>query len=369
LTVYGGTSSELDNQKPGQFITRYDPAGTHLWTRTINKTDLGFASGYFWIDQLVTDEANNAYMIGGLALDPYAIPSINRPMLLKVNPNGKLEWGKTMPDTTFYRSLENLIVDSLGNVWTVWNDWNDADRSKAPRNRLVVSRYDSSGVCHASTTLEFAQRTHLSTLNTDQYGHIYLSGYSMNLDAVPVTDSSRLGNFMLKLNQRAELVWNHDLSAEHPEDRPYGIDKVIMKGDSMFTITRAGGGYTATLMLRKLDLNGKMLWSTDAGPTNPSMDMEYIDVVNFEISENNKLKLKIHYGGHKYVGIEKYTPHYDFAVLQFDANGGRLYEKRWDTGSLSGPLNWVDGPGAKVAYAQGHTDVPANTPAGLTHME
>ncbi len=360
LTVYGTTESELDNQKPGSFLTRYDPTGTHLWTRTIKMTDLGFTTGYLWMNRLVMDAANNTYILGYFSLEPLANSRIYRPFLLKVDPNGKLEWGRTMPDTTFWGASTNLTVDNLGNIWLVWDDWSSGDKT----NRLLVQRYDSSGICHASIALNFAQRTFLSNLNTDQYGHIYLSGYSINFDTVPVTGSSRVGNFMVKLNQRADTVWNHDLNEEHPTDNQYGIEKVVVKDDSMFTITRAGGSYTATLILRKLDLNGKTLWSTNAGPTNPTMDMESIYAWYFEISQN-KLRLKTHYGGHKYVGVEKYTPHYDFAVLQFDSQGKRLYEKRWDTGSLPGPINWVDGAGIKIAFAQGHTDIPANTPAGF----
>jgi hypothetical protein len=286
------------------FIQKLDAGGGLLWAAGIGDT----MNRSEWGAEVVTDAAGNIYAIGhfwGTAdVDPgegeYFL-SQNRwtTMVLKINPDGDLIWGKQMGSETAGHAYGNSIaVDNNGNVITAGSFYGRVDFDPGPgvvnltctSNDGFVQKLDANGNFIWVKQIIGTDYKIPYSMATDASGNIYTSGYFKGtVDFNPdkklkynLTSFGDYDGFILKLTGNGNFVWAKQIGGTAQEGiysltlDPFGNlyttgyfygTADFNPGSGTFNMTPAGGDDAFIL---KLDLSGNFIWAKQLG--GPSWD-------------------------------------------------------------------------------------------------
>jgi len=119
--VYKAWSGGSDASNTWPFITKWDSAGNHVWTKSIPTGN-------------VINQGNNNLAIDGNG-DIYITGSAGYPTTIKLNSSGVQQWARTITTPPTTGSRPSIAVDPAGNSYIYF----------AVSNQIVVVKYNASG--------------------------------------------------------------------------------------------------------------------------------------------------------------------------------------------------------------------------------
>lgn len=119
--VYKAWSGGSDSSNTWAFITKWDSAGTHQWTKSIPTGNVINQGN----NNLGIDSDGNIYIAG----------SAGYPTIIKLNSSGVQQWARTLTTTGTTGSKPSLAVDAAGNSYLYCS----------VANQPVIAKYNSSG--------------------------------------------------------------------------------------------------------------------------------------------------------------------------------------------------------------------------------
>jgi hypothetical protein len=147
-------------------LLKYTSAGALTWQRCWDTT------GYDDNGSDVLVSGGNIYVCG----NTYgAVPSNGEILLMQYSPTGTLNWRKTWGGSGM-ESSSALVADSSGNIYV--NGYSTSFGAGAEDTLLL--KYNSSGVLQWRRIFGWATRDYTRDLAIDQYGYLYLSGYTVD---------------------------------------------------------------------------------------------------------------------------------------------------------------------------------------------
>src|SRR5262249_39494750 len=133
IYIAGDTRGNLDGTNAGSsdwFVSRYNAAGTRLWTRQIGSSDYDEGTG------ISADASGNVYVVGVTNGGTTAF-------LRKFNDAGTLQWSQQLP-TDAPNNSPSVATDGLGNIYVAGN----VRTSPGPpvtANDVFLSKYNDAG--------------------------------------------------------------------------------------------------------------------------------------------------------------------------------------------------------------------------------
>jgi hypothetical protein len=302
------------------FLQKLDANGALLWAASIGDTFNMNERGA----EVVTDAAGNIYATGYFwgttDVDPgdgvYFL-SQNRwtTMVLKINPDGDLIWGKQMgSETAGHAYGRSIAVDNSGNVITSGSFYGRVDFDPGPgvvnltctSNDVFVQKLDANGNFMWVKQLVGTDYKFPYCMATDVSGNIYTCGYFMGtVDFNPdrklkynLTSFGDYDIFVLKLTGNGDFGYAKQIGGTG-QDLCYSIDldpagylyttgqfngtADFNPGTGTYNLTSFGGNDAYVL---KLGLSGNFVWVKQiGGPSYDSgCDIVLDDEGNFYVS-------------------------------------------------------------------------------------
>lgn len=215
--VYCGISNGVADLDPGSavfnvhgtqtnvkgFISKMDTAGNIVWIDTFSSTT---ANGTVWIQSIAVDESDYIYATGSFRgtvdLDPgpgqslHSTPHYSAIFFLKLDPNGNLEWAKSLDGTALnlnqgYEIIVSkeygiYVAGTFGNGYIDFDPGPDSTLVSAPVRHIFVAKYDYAGNFIWANSYGGNGPEESCVLDTDEAGNLYLSGqFSLYTDFDP----------------------------------------------------------------------------------------------------------------------------------------------------------------------------------------
>ncbi len=173
-------------------------------------------------------------------------------------------------------SVQQLVVDSSGNIYVAGssqNSWGTPERSYTADSDEFVAKIDSSGNLIWNTFLGGTGTDSASSIDVDEAGNIFVSGFANASWGSPVRPYTGGGDtFIAKLDNDGHLIWNTFVGGSGGD---YGQRiKVDLAGNTYVAgqgnITwgspkRAFSSGDSDGFIAKIDPYGSLLWNTFLG--------------------------------------------------------------------------------------------------------
>lgn len=216
--VYCGTSNGTADLDPGPgvfyvhgtqtnvkgFISKMDTSGNIVWIDTFSTTG---GNGSVWIQSVTVDAGNYIYATGSFRgtvdLDPGPGQSLHTTsnnngaiFFFKLNPNGSLEWAKSLSGTAqnlnqgyeiiVSREYGIYVAGTFGNGDIDFDPGPGTMLLSAPVRHIFVAKYDHEGALIWAKSYGGDGPEESCVMDTDGDGNLYLAGqFSMNTDFDP----------------------------------------------------------------------------------------------------------------------------------------------------------------------------------------
>ena len=261
---FKGNFRSSDSMVMGEFLSRYDKAGTLLWHKE-------FYSPYKRKAELLTvcDKKGNVFMAG---------ESINRQMFRKYSSEGDLVFSKEIPK---HGSAKAICLDSQNNILLAgYSPSLIPFEGQQLTSNTFIAKYQPDGtfLWVKPFFIEYLSPDNSFDMVVDEQNYIYTTGnYRSSLDFAPGVqfEKPRAGDgFVAKYNQEAELIWVEKISGENSQ-YPTSIT-INKKGDVfvagyysnalvMGTYTAEPSRGSADAFVAKYSNNGGFQWVRTGG--------------------------------------------------------------------------------------------------------
>ena len=337
------------------YVVKFDVSGNRMWSREITST----VAGEPWSitpGATIADRNGNTYMTFKFPVRAPEPWYDSKQKLIKLDPNGNLVWERSLPQGF----TQQLQVDARGQLWVLnSNVLNGYAVPVLGRPSWSLQRFDPDGQCRleaaVDTTATPAVRyDQVGAIAADDAGSIYLTGTKAPPTPSTTTTSSAVdlsttGPFITKLDWRGKPVWMHFLNASRNDDQDLWswIPLIRIVGKDMFV---AASDTTKPdkprLHLKKFNLDGKLLWTRDIGPTKVTLNEEGKRIRDLIVLGNGDLMVQTNYNGYRPNCCISNWDSEDY-LLHLDINGNRLGERLLsrDGDGIGFGHSWVAGPG------------------------
>jgi hypothetical protein len=350
-----------DSSKNDFCISRYDPTGKVIWTRTYN----GLSSGDDIPYRVAVDYQRNIIVTGKSYNDNTDFDFVT----IKYDSNGVQKWINKWSSEGKYRDVSNLLcVDQQGDIYIAgYSGW---DYQPTGPDRMIFIKYDADGnviwsnqfvgpgnwldypedmfldnagylyvagrswssiTSYDFTTLKFSSDGSLlwehkydqksiydvgQTITVDQYGNVYSAGFTMKADlGVPDPNISPANDiYMNKLDYNGNLLWSNTYNGTGDRfDETIDID--VDENQNVFVLgktTSISGNFDWTLL--KYDINGTLVWKQDFNGAGNGDDYP----VALHIYKNYNGKYDIYASGYS---MGEGTD-FDFITIKYNDDGG-----------------------------------------------
>jgi hypothetical protein len=260
----GETSGSLGRPNLGSsdaFVTKYDAAGSLLWTR-----QLGTSSR----DENTTvsaDGLGNVYLSGSTEGSLGGANAGNKDVFVaKYKADGSLEWTRQF-GTSAGELSEAVSADGLGNVYL--SGWTSGSLGGANSGGVdaFVAKYDSAGTMLWTRQLGTSLEEYSFDVSADGLGNVYLTG---------TTDGSLGGAshgfrdaFVAKYDGAGNQLWTRQLGSDS-NDGGSGVSadslgNVYLSGETGGALGGPSDGGLDSY-LAKYDAAGNLRWARQFGP-------------------------------------------------------------------------------------------------------
>ncbi len=324
--VTGYTNGDLDgNTNQGSadiFLTKYDTAGTRIWTKQLGTS----GSDQGW--GVATDPSGNIYVTGCTFgdLDGNANQGSGDIFLIKYDTNGTRIWTR-QPGTTVDDAGLGVATDHSGNIYvTGYTFGNLDDNINQGWYDIFLIKYDTSGAKLWARQFGTNNIDEGLGLATDPAGDIYVTGYTngaLNGD----TNQGSTDIFLTKYNAAGTRIWTKQLGTSG-SDQGWGV-ATDSSGDIYVTgytfgdldhNTNQGSGDT---FLTKYDTNGTKVWTRQLGT---SVDDAGLGVATDQSGNIYVTGMTL---GNLDSNINQ--GRYDIFSTMYDANGIKLWTRQLGT--------------------------------------
>ncbi len=235
---------------PRWLVSKYDPAGRLLWSRTPESPEAGWGHPY----GIAVDQTGHV-VIGGFQRH-LTSPRDASWLILKYNPEGQLLWMRTYDNPAGRNDVCNAITFDAGNIIAAGYETRS---HHGWRISWLVRKYSPDG------TLLWS-RTHSGPANATEAARDLVADANGNLTVVGEYSQLEAGQFgrlvIRKYNPDGRLLWQR-----RPEGLKARIDSVnAMELDQDGGILIAGLSWpmnqdiSYTWLIRKYDSSGNFLW-------------------------------------------------------------------------------------------------------------
>ncbi len=268
IYITGFTNANLDgNTNQGSadiFLTKYDTAGTRIWTRQLGTSgsDQGWGVG--------TDSAGNIYVTGCTFgnLDGNTNQGSGDIFLIKYDTSGTRIWTKQLGTTVDDAGL-GVAVDPADNIYVTGYTFGNLDGNiNQGWYDIFLIKYDTSGTKHWTRQLGTNAIDEGLGVATDLAGNIYVTGFTDgNLNGN--TNQGSADIFLTKYNTTGARIWTRQLGTSG-SDQAWGVatdptGNIYVTGYTFGDLdynTNQGSGDT---FLTKYDTGGTKLWTKQLG--------------------------------------------------------------------------------------------------------
>jgi len=285
-SVYiSGSGYNYAAQEISPFIIQYDRSGRNIWELTWGEHDNCRA--------ITIDNESNLYIGGDRHNFIYDNSSF---MLMKLNKSKQLEWGRLW-GTSDYSRLNNIVLDSLGNVYAIGQTL----------NLYLLRKYTTNGSFLWETS--WARHTdHISgKIDIDSIDNIYVTG----------TSGEEM--FLAKYNSTGDLDWYKTFGADNQSILSYDI--VVDSYNNIYTCgfvdisLPTPGTYVTDVFVAKFSASGDQMWNKTWGGSH------YDEAYGIDIDLNG------------YLYITGYTTSYEYQklfVLKYSDKGMKMWSNVLD---------------------------------------
>ena len=285
--VAGQFGHQFDPEKDG-FLLKIDNDGEEEWTQI-------FDSGGMDLVRSVEECTDGGFLIG-LQLDYLATSQV---MMMKTNALGDEEWRVVAAENA---QLTRAFIGADNNYYITW--WTIViDEKFDLSSNLDVLVVSLEGDILAGTTLAFNEVYALKDARGIPGGGIIMAG-----QADVMNDSTSM--FVMKLDENLDWMW----SEYHGGAGRDTVERIKPTSDGGFILTGAEIPPVGreSILLKKLDQNGKQIWKRTYGD-------EFIDIGYDVLELSPKGYLVV--GSRRLTSEEDGLRHNDILVLRTDNNG------------------------------------------------
>lgn len=345
--ISGSTEASLGGPNSGgydAFLTKYNSAGSLLWSRQIGTTTGDYAYG------AAVDAVGNAYITGrthGSLGGPSA--GGGDAFLTKYDGAGNLVWSRQIGTAAFDYSYD-VAVDATGNAYISGVTEGSLGGPNIGTWDAFLTKYDGTGNVVWTRQIGTEDYDYSLGITVDPFGNAYVSGWtfgSLGGPNVGDPDAPTSDAFLTKYDGAGNLLWSRQIGAAG-DDASFGV-AVDAAGNAYITGLVNGiggpGGGSGDAFLTKYDGAGNLVWSRQIGT--PSRDLG--------------LAVSVDASGNAYISGETQgslagpnAGNTDTFLTKYDAAGNLLWSRQiGTTNDDTGSGVAVDGLGN--AYISGYT--------------
>jgi hypothetical protein len=292
LTTDGGyvMSGETDTYGAGAydaFIMKLDNIGQLLWSKTIGGVNDDFG-------ECIILTSDGGYAVGGYTNTFGA--GDNDMIIFKFDPNGVLQWARTIGGTGYDYALS--ITQTSDHGYALLGSSSSSGQGFLD---YYVAKIDSNGTLQWTKTIGGAGGDYGSSIVQSSDGGYALAGVTLSFGA------GMYDIYVVKLDANGNLLWTRTVGGT---DFEY-VYSIINTNDGGFalagsTASFGAGGYDAYVL--KLDGSGNLQWNRTIGGTG---------------EDNARSIIQTGDGGYAVTGVTKSFGEgdYDVFVIKFDAAG------------------------------------------------
>ena len=374
--VVGSTRGDLAGTNAGDwdvFVSKYNKAGTLLWTEQLGTSD--WDAGY----GVSADGLGNVYITGStLEALSGTNAGLRDAFISKFDDSGTLLWTEQLGTSS--RDISHSVsADGLGNVYITGYTLGDLGGTNAGLWDAYVSKYDDAGNLIWTEQLGTDWYDLSNAVSADGLGNVYIAGYTTGSLGGPNAGGDgedEYDAFLSKFDASGTLLWTEQLGTSREEFvsgvSVDGLGNIYISGYSEGDLTGNGAGGDYDSFLAKYDESGNLMW------------IEQISIPQY----NEYHSVSADSLGNVYVTGITYAESGsgDAVVTKYDAAGSvfwtELLEGRSETygngvsadnlgnvyvtGSVSGGFDF-DNPGFNAAYVAKLSDEEAiPEPSGLS---
>jgi hypothetical protein len=260
----GYTQGSLQGTNVGArdaFVAKYDSAGTRLWIKQLGSTvdDRGWG--------VSADGVGNVYLAGttGGSLQGANLGGTDS-FLTKYDAAGTLLWTRQL-GSTVDDDGRNVYADGAGNVYISGFTSGSLQGSNAGLTDAFVSKYNSTGALQWTRQLGTTSTDYSYGVTADASGNVYISGTTSGhfQGSGPVNEDA----FVAKYNSAGVLQWSQQLGTTTTADRNFTVSADTLGNVFISGVTNGSlqgtnaGGFDA--FVAKYDSTGARLWTRQLG--------------------------------------------------------------------------------------------------------
>jgi hypothetical protein len=301
-------------------ITKYDPTGQWLWSRTWGGAGNDYAAS------IKVGPDGFLYVSGGTS--SYGAGWYDL-LLLKLDLDGNLVWGTTWGGSS-YEGGYDIAFDANGNVYVVGESY-----STSPCCAAVLLKFSPAGALLQAVSYK-GPATYDSgySLTVDSNFNVIVAGISWDYSYSPLHNSILL----LKFDPNGNLIWQENWASPFPSQDESSAFHALStdKAGNIYV----GGRHSAQCqnsnfsqcdfdaLLLKLDANGKLLWERTWGTVSA------YDTAGSVVFDRQ--------GDIVVSGILNFFGTPSPFVFSYDENGALLSQTRWAGTSSNASLGAMD---------------------------
>lgn len=262
--ITGYTYGSLGGPSAGNadaFLTKYDGAGTLLWSRQVGTPAYDITYG------VAADSSGNAYISGFTDGGSLGGPNAGAQdaFLTKYDASGNLLWSRQLGTST-RDEARGVAVDGSGNVYIGGLTQGSLAAPNAGNIDTFLAKYDSAGTLLWSRQLGTVDFDLGLGVAVDSSGNPYLTGWTSGSLGGPTAGG--IDAFVTKYDGTGNLLWSRQVGTSGT-DQSYGV-AVDGSGNAFISGSTDGslGGPSAgnaDAFLTKYDSAGNLLWSRQIG--------------------------------------------------------------------------------------------------------
>lgn len=290
-------------------ILKYSSNGNLIWNKTWN----GEANGVDIPADIIIDQNNNVYIVGGSTTangySDYAI--------IKLNNQGILQWESSYDYANLYDAAVSAVLNSnqlivSGASASSLVNWDYAT--------LVINSNNGQIINEKRSTVTGVGLDNVVAVTSDINNNTYITGY--------VDENGNKNIQTLKINENFELEWikNFDGGFEDVA-KAIGVDDF---GNVYILGTKKNTNGNKNYVTIKYDLAGNEIWNKEYGSKNDNINAEAEHLV---ISNNGDIIIT---GTIKDVNSKK-----EFATLKYTPNGEINFIQKYDAGNQDNEAKYI----------------------------
>jgi hypothetical protein len=260
--ISGTTYGSLDGPHVGNgdaFVSKYDEAGSLLWTRQVATTshDYGYSISADGLGNVYLSGATGGSFVGG----PIAGQNSDA-FLRKYDAAGNLLWTRQLGTDSLDEGT-SISADGLGNVYISGGTGGSLGGPISGGGPdAFLSKYDAAGSLLWTRQLGTTETDFSEGVSADGLGNVYISGITGGDLGAP--NAGSYDAFLSKYDSAGSLLWTRQIGTEN-WDESYGVSADGL-GNVYLSVTTYSGLDDA--YVSKYDAAGNFLWTRQIGAAN-----------------------------------------------------------------------------------------------------